>query len=65
MVREFSVNLTFDSTTGRGCGYICEVDQNGEYSWLSDTEFGPFDVTLDVSKWLCRTLDKAKALRMR
>ena len=65
MLREFQFNLTVDTASGRSSCYLLELDDHSEWRWVADTEFGPFDTTLDVSTWLCRRLLTAKALHLR
>jgi hypothetical protein len=33
--------------------------------WVDDTEFGPFDTTLDVTTWLTRVLTRRKLRSLR
>jgi len=62
MLREFQFNLTVDTASGRSTAYLLELLQTGEWSWVADDQFGPFDTTLDIVKWLTRKLCDRKAL---
>jgi hypothetical protein len=65
MMREFTVNITTESSNGRFVAYIVEALDSGQMAWLDDAEFGPFDTGLDLTRWLCRALDHAKAFTAR
>jgi hypothetical protein len=65
MLKEFQFNLTVDTTTGRSTAYLLELVESGQWRWVADTEFGPFDTTLDISTWLVRELIRRKAIAFR
>lgn len=71
MLREFQFNLTVESNDGSAVAYLLELISTpgtaggSQWSWVADTEFGPFDTSLDVSTWLCRELVRRKALHFR
>lgn len=65
MLREFQFNLTVDTASGRSSAYLLELDNHSAWTWVADTEFGPFDTSLDVSTWLVRNLVKRGALHVR
>ena len=65
MLREFQFSLTVDTTSGRATAYLLELGQDMAWQWVADQEFGPFDTSLDVSTWLCRSLVAQKALHLR
>lgn len=62
MLREFQINLTVDSASGRSTAYLMECTEFHQWTWLADTEFGPFETTLDVANWICRALIAQRAL---
>lgn len=65
MLREFQFSLTTDTTSGRATGYLLRLDPSGEWSWVADMDFGPFDTGLDVCRWLTQRLCDQKAFTLR
>jgi hypothetical protein len=63
--RDFQLNLTIDDGTGEATAYILQREDDAHWRWIADTVFGPFDTTLDVTRWLTRELVKAKAYARR
>ncbi len=55
---ELRVNLTVERRTGDVSLVVIETDQDDQWRWVADHEFGPFDTTLDLAQWLTRTLAK-------
>lgn len=51
----FLVNVTQD-TNGQVNAYILHQAADGQWAWLADQEFGPFDTRGDVLMWLCRRM---------
>lgn len=66
MLTEFQFNLTTDSQTGGATCYLLRMDDNDtQWSWLADHEFGPFDTTADIMIWLTRQLSPLANRRLR
>jgi hypothetical protein len=65
VLREFQFNLTVEQASGRATAYLLEMMEGGQWQWIADAEFGPFETTLDVSNWLVRRLVDRKALHLR
>jgi hypothetical protein len=64
-IQEYQVHMTVERRSGQMCCYILRMEESGQWIWLGDEEFGPFDTTLDVCSWLTRklTLDLRRLLR--
>lgn len=65
MLREFQFNLTVDVPSGRSTAYLLELVGEGQWTWVADAEFGPFETVWDVSHWLVKRLSERKALHLR
>lgn len=65
MLREFQFNLTVEMASGRSSAYLLEMVEGGQWFWIADAEFGPFETAMDVSNWLVRRLVDHKALHFR
>lgn len=53
--RYFAVHLVTDEL-GQPLSAFCLLEgESGQYEWLSDITFGPFDTYHDVTRWLGRT----------
>jgi len=56
MLSEWQVNLTSDRQTGQVLAYVLEDDGQGQWRWLADQAFGPFDTAQDITSWLLRVV---------
>jgi hypothetical protein len=65
VLREFQFNLTVDTASGRSTAYLLECTEFSQWQWLADTEFGPFETSLDICTWMTMRLRETRALSMR
>jgi hypothetical protein len=65
VLRELQINLTIDTQTGVTRAYLLELTQDGQWTWVTDTEFGPNETTLDIVQWFTRALTRRKVSRLR
>lgn len=66
MLQEWQFHLTVDTTSGGATAYLLRIDdRTDQWQWIADTEFGPFDTTMDVTTWLLRQLTTHAPRRLR
>jgi hypothetical protein len=66
MLIEYQFHLTSDSQTGGATAYLLRMDdQDSQWEWVADTDFGPFDTTTDITTWLLRQLTQHAPRRLR
>lgn len=63
-LEEWQVNLTTDSRTGHATGFMLHLDDTGQWGWVDDRDFGPFDTSLDIATWITRCWVKDLKRRM-
>lgn len=64
-ITEYQVHITHDTQAGRVDAYILQADEVGQWEWLADHEFGPFDTLTDVLLWAVRRLAQVTRLTLR
>lgn len=66
MLLEYQFHLTVEESSGNATAYLLKLaDSDNAWQWVADTEFGPFDTTMDVVMWLQRELYKHAPRRLR
>ena len=66
MITDYQIHLSVDSQTGAATAYMIKASGlNENWSWLADTEFGPFDTSSDVGRWVGQRLALDKAFQLR
>lgn len=53
---EYQVNITLDNRSGRATAFLLRLMESGQWTWVHDHDFGPFDTTLDICAWLTRAM---------
>jgi len=65
MLVDYQMHLTIDTKTGGATAYLIKAaGANENWSWVGDTEFGPFDTASDVGSWLRARLALDKAFKL-
>lgn len=60
---EYAAHVTIDTRTGERVAYIIRDAGDGQWAWIADKEFGPFDTWFEIAMWLTRMLALDNAAR--
>jgi hypothetical protein len=66
VITDYQIHLSVDSATGGATAYMIKAKGEGaNWEWVHDTEFGPFDTSSDVGRWVGTRLALDKAFQLR
>jgi hypothetical protein len=63
--KDFHVAINVEEVTGLAIVTVTELDEDGQWSWVADCGFGPFDTAQDIVVWLTKALSPKLRLRAR